>query len=107
VSSTATLTYSATAVGPTTVANLAAAMAAVDLDFGEIETATGCTFGSDTTTEVGQVVTRTIVFDINNATFLGNFPNGTDQASPFRNLYTLVLSESLACFITAGAVVIA
>jgi hypothetical protein len=107
MSTTATLAYSATAVGPTTVADLETAMEDVPLDFTEIETVTGCTLTSDTTTVSGQVVTRTIVFSITAATFQTYFPPGTDQAGPFYGLYTHVLSHALACLITAADPVIA
>jgi hypothetical protein len=107
VSNTATLVYHATAVGPTVPANLAAAMTAVDLDFVEIETATGCTLVSDITTTVGSVVTRTIVFDTNTAAFAERFPAGSDQASPFTGLYTMALSGGLNCLIKEDPVLIA
>jgi hypothetical protein len=107
VSNTATLQYTATATGPTVPANLETAMAAVELDESAIETVTGCTLTSDVTTLVGSVATRTIIFGINNATFQGNFPAGTDQASPFRALYGSVLSAALACPVTEIPVVIA
>jgi len=107
VSVSATLAYSATATGPTTPAALDTAMAAVDLTFDAIEQITGCTFISDITTTALTVVTRTIVFDINTAQFQSSFPPGSDQAAPFRGLYTQTLSAALDCIITEAAVVLA
>jgi hypothetical protein len=107
MSLTATLAYEAVAVGPTVPANLEAAMIAVDLTFSAIEQATGCTFLSDTTTLVGATATRTIVFDINTAQFIAEFPAGTDQAAPFYGLYTQALSGALNCPITEIPPVIA
>jgi hypothetical protein len=107
MSSTATLEYQATATGPTTPANLETAMAAVSLDENAIETITGCTLTSDTTTLAGAVATRTIVFAINTTQFEACFPAGTDQAAPFRGLYTQALSSGLNTFITEIPVVIA
>jgi len=107
VSSTATLAYEITAAPTVPVANLAAAVAAVALSFTAIETVTGCTLASDTTTTLGQVVTRTIVFDINTAQFIAQFPAGTDQACPFRDLYTHELAHFLNTKVAPQPVVIA
>lgn len=107
MSSTATLAYSATAAGPTLPANLLTAMEAVNLDESEIETVTGCTLTSDTSALSGATATRTIVFAINTATFEANFPSGTDQAAPFRGLYTQAFSGALSCPIVETPVVIA
>lgn len=107
MSSSATLAYSATAFGPMSPANLEAAMSSIILDEAEIETATGCTLTSDITTLHLSVVTRTIIFDIAPATFQANFPLGTDQAAPFRGLYTQALSGGLNTLIAENPVVIA
>jgi hypothetical protein len=107
MSSSVTLAYHATAVGPATVTNLELAMGAVGLDVSEIETATGCTFTSDTLSSAGQVVTRTVVFNLTPAEFQANFPAGTDQASPFYGLYTQRLQRFLSCPVTADAPVLA
>jgi hypothetical protein len=107
VSSTATLNYSATAQGPVVPSALEAAMAAVSLDFAEIEAATGCTLTSDVTTVSGGIAARNIVFDINHPRFQAEFPAGTDQASPFRGLYKQVLAIALSCPIVEIPVVIA
>jgi hypothetical protein len=107
VSSTATLVYYATAVGPVVPAALEAAMAAVDIGEVQIETITGCTLTSDTTTLAGPIATRTIVFDIATAIFQEQFPPGSDQAGPFYGLYTQVLSGALDCPIAEVLPVIA
>jgi hypothetical protein len=107
VSSTATLAYSATARGPVSVAALAAAMAAVAIDYTQIQEVTGAVETSDQTASTGQVVTRTIIFGITSAQFQSQFPAGTDQAQAFRGLYTQQLSQALDTYITETPVVIA
>jgi len=106
MSTTATLEYSVTAFGPMLPATLEAALAAVALDEQAIQDQTGCTFNSDTTTLVGATASRTIVFNINTATFEANFPAGSDQACPFRGLYSQTISGALATFVTETPVVI-
>jgi len=82
-------------------------MAAVVLVPAEINRVTGSALTSDTTTLVGSVATRTLVFDITSATFQSRFPATGDQAAPFRDLYTYQLANALKCFVTADAPVIA
>lgn len=107
MSNTATLVYHATAQGPVTPTALEAAMAAVVLDPLPIEQITGCTLTSDNTTLGGSTATRTIVFAINTAAYVANFPAGTDQAAPFRDLYTHQLSGGLNCKVIEDPVAIA
>lgn len=107
MSLTATLVYHATAQGPVTPDELEAAMTAVVLDPAPIQTITGCTLTSDTTSLGGATATRTLVFDINTAAYIANFPAGTDQAAPFRDLYTHQLAAGLMCKIVADPVAIA
>jgi hypothetical protein len=107
VSTTATLSYTVTAVGPTVPATLETALAAVQLDLNAIETMTGCTLASDTTGLSGSVATRTIVFNINTGAFEANFPAGTDQTAPFNSLYDGAISLALDCPCHANPVVIA
>lgn len=106
MSTRATLVYHATVFGPTSPAALEAAMAALTLDPTPIQEATGAVLFSDTTGLAGSVATRTIVFNISPATFVARFPAGTDQASPFRDLYTHQLAAGLKTVITADAVVL-
>jgi hypothetical protein len=106
VSITATLTYHATAAGPTSPAKLEAAMAAIPLDPGPIEQATGAVLNSDVTSILGFVATRTIIFGIASAQFQGSFPIGTDQAAPFRGLYAQALSAGLNTKISEDPVII-
>ena len=107
MSTTATLAYSATATGPTTPAALEAAMAAVVLDPVPINEVTGSSLTSDTTGLAGPVATRTLVFNITSADFQTRFPPATDQASPFRDLFTHVLAHKLNTKIAVAPVVIA
>jgi hypothetical protein len=107
VSATATLTYHATVQGPITPTALAAAMAAITLDPLPISQMTGCTLTSDNTTLTGGTANRTLVFAINTAAYVANFPAGTDQAAPFRDLYTHQLAAGLKCKVLADPVVIA
>ena len=107
MSNTATLVYHATAAGPVVPTTLEAVMAAVDLDFAAIEAVTGCTFVSDVTGLTGSTANRTIVFGLNNADYLANFPAGTDQSCPFVELYTQALSAAIKTKVIADPVVIA
>jgi hypothetical protein len=107
MSNSCTIAYSATAVGPTTVTALETAMGLVALDEGAIETITGCTLTSDSTTSAGQVVTRTIVFNLTPAAFQANFPPPADQSAPFWNLYTGALAAALFCPVVAANPVLA
>jgi len=101
------LTYHAVATGPVTPAALEAAMTAIVLDPTSIEQATGCTFVSDLTTLAGATATRTVIFNINTARFIAQFPAGTDVASPFRDLFTHILGLGLNSKVVADAVIIA
>lgn len=107
MSSVATLTYQATAVGPVVPANLEAAMAAVDVQDVGLEEITGATATGGSTGVTGATVTRTFTFNIATTEFQKRFPAGTDQACPFRAVYAQRLSGALNCFITEQPVVIA
>jgi len=107
VSLTATLAYNVTAQGPVTPTALEAAMSGVILDPAPIEQVTGCALISDVTTLGGSTANRTLVFNINTAAFIANFPAGTDVASPFRDLYTHSLAAGLKCKVIADPVAIA
>ena len=107
MSATATLVYHATAQGPVTPTALDAAMSGITLDKAPIEQMTGCTLVSDITTLGGATANRTIIFAINTAAYVANFPAGTDQAAPFRDLYTHQLAAGLKCKVLADPVVIA
>ena len=82
-------------------------MTAVTLDPTSIEEATGCTFISDVTGLTGATANRTIVFGIATGQFIAQFPVGTDQTSPFVDLFTHVLALALKCKIVADPVIIA
>lgn len=107
MSGIATLVYHATSFGPTSPAKLEAAMAAIVLDPSGIEQVTGAVLDSDSTTLLGTIATRTLIFDISGPQFQGSFPVGTDQAAPFRGLYKQALSAGLNTKITEDPVVIA
>jgi hypothetical protein len=107
MSSTAILSYSATAVGPVVPANLEAAMVAVDVQELGIEQITGAVLSGGATSIAGKVVTRTFIYDIATNLFQAQFPAGTDQASPFRGLFTQTLGAALKCPIAEAPVVIA
>lgn len=92
----ATLVYTATITGPTTRTKLAAAMAAVPLEY-DMLTSVGVTFTSDTTTTPsGTTVARTVVFALS-PLFTAAFPAGPNQASPFVKLYLRTLELALGC----------
>jgi len=110
----ATLAYSMKPVAPITLAQLQAAVAAVDLQEESIQTATGCTLLSDITLSSGGVVTRTIEFTLT-PQFQSNFTSKTlthalatgSWASPFNNLYTHTLGAKLGSAVQAAAPVFA
>jgi uncharacterized membrane protein len=94
---TATLEYTAVAVAPQNVGNLAAAMAAVTLAFDAIETKVGCSLISDTTTTSGLAATRTIVFGLPYSTiqqFNGN--NALPLNSNHKQYYVVTTSGASA-----------
>lgn len=107
MSSTATLTYEVTAVGPTVPSNLETAMAAVVLNHTGIAEITGAALASDTTTIAGPVVTRTVVFDIATTDFQRRFPVGSDQGAPFRGIYTSFFGAQFNTQVNEQPVVIA
>ena len=75
---TVTLAYSVTAVGPTNIATLAAALGNVALPESDLLNI-GVTISSDTTSSVGQVATRTIIGSLLppfNASFGQSVPGG-------------------------------
>lgn len=82
-------------------------MLGVVLDPMPIMQMTGCTLTSDNTTLGGATANRTLVFAINTAAYIANFPAGTDQAAPFVDLYTHQLAAGLKCKVLADPVVIA
>lgn len=90
----ATLTY---AVNPTRL-TAAALVPLIDSGAAPIPADTvdliGGAVAGDVTAVVGTQAVRTItwVFD---AKFRGQFPDGTDQASPFRNLLTQIIERSV------------
>jgi hypothetical protein len=97
-----TLAYTVQLISPNlTTAQLSALLAAVDVDKQAIQDITGCTLVSDTTTGL----TRTFVYDLT-AQFISEFPATSDQAAPFRDLYTHTLAAQLQSMITAAAPVI-
>jgi hypothetical protein len=89
-----------------TPATLETVMAGVVLGTDQIEQMTGAVLFSDITTLTGSTANRTVVFDITGAAFQANFPVGTDQAAPFRGLYTQVLSAAIKTKIIEDPVVI-
>jgi hypothetical protein len=98
---TATLTYSATAVAPVTANALEAAMAAVELDFEAIEQKTGCTKRSDTITkgEGADAITstRTIVFNLPYTTVLQfNGGNALPSNSKIKRWYVVTTTGAHA-----------
>lgn len=102
----ATLTYTVTRFGPTKIASLNTAVAAVVLptsQFAEI----GATLNNDTTSTTGaDTIDRVIVFNLD-AKYNALFPAGADQKAPFRNLFTTALSSALKTVIAAAEPVLA
>jgi hypothetical protein len=103
----ATLKYQIAPQGPVSLnALLAAAQPGVlPLPTGDMANF-GATVFSDAAAINGGNVERTIVFHFQ-AAFYTNFPNGTDQASPFRGLYTQILAYKLVSAVVEVPVVLA
>jgi hypothetical protein len=103
---TATLVYTATATPPVTLAQLTTAMGSgqIPLDSTGL-TVLGAEFVSDTTTDTGSAVTRTLVYTLG-AGFLASFPNVAAQESVFANYFTIALSSALVCDVVASTPVI-
>jgi hypothetical protein len=107
MSTTATLKYVVSIQGPITQAALVAALTAIPLSITPLDVF-GASLTSDTTAAVGALeAERTIVFDIAGAQFQTNFPPGTDQASPFRGLYTQTIGQAIKSPVTEVPVAIA
>lgn len=107
---TATLTYS-TQPTNTNASNLLSALVAVTLYtspttdpvlFGLF----GVTVASDTGSESGPNVIRTIVLTLSDA-FFALFPSAASWGGAFANLYTYTLTQALVAPVTAGTVVFA
>lgn len=93
MSATATLKYAVRIQGPITQAALIAALTAIPLSIVPLNLF-GVSLTSDTTAAVGVTgAERTIVYDISGAEFQTLFPPGSDQASPFRGLYTQTIGQ--------------
>lgn len=102
------IVYTVTAVALVLPTVLQAKMAAVPLPTGptgDITQVTGAVLATDVTTISGQDVTRTINFTLG-AEFNTEFPPGSDQASPFRELYTSILANALSTKVVAAAPVV-
>jgi hypothetical protein len=103
---TATLVYTVTRAKPIKIADLVTAVGNVVLTTDEL-TQCGVTLNSDITAMVdGDHAARTIVFDLS-ADFIVQFPDNTDQAAPFRGLFTQTLSAALKTVVAAAAPVLA
>lgn len=106
MTTSATISYAVTPSGPVSQAQLETALEAVSLD-PTVPNTLGATLTSDTTAIVGAAVVRTLVWNISSAEYQSNFPVGTDQGAPFRDLYTQTIGFFLKTKVTAGTVVIA
>ena len=100
----ATLVYTIAPATATPIAALDGAVNAVPLPTSDM-TQIGVTLASDTTAIVPPNVVRTIVFNLG-PEFNVDFPPGTDQAAPFRDLYTHALGAGLASKVIASEPVV-
>ena len=102
----ATLVYTVAPVPPVLLTRLQPALAAVPLDLAAIQTMTGCTFTSDTTSNDGTNALRTIVFGLPTA-FQKNFPTAAgNQAYAFNNLYTHAIGATLGSIVKSSVVIV-
>lgn len=106
----ALLTYSVDRKGPTTILQLATAMAAVPLLDGDLGSTMASIIGATVFADITEVVTsvrvrRQILFSLSSA-FSTAFPSGTDQAGVFRGIFKHVLGSQLKSKVIEGPVVV-